>query len=87
MTRMLTIIGLLFATPAWPRDFDGTTHLSFTGIKLEASYLYANRKMVERLFDVYCENQFGKKGNLGQGACTKMLPLEANRCAVTGVCK
>jgi hypothetical protein len=87
MTRILSILALLFATPALARDFDSTTQMSFTGMRVDASYLYGNRKMVERLFSVYCENQFGKTGVLGQGACTKMLPLEANRCSARGNCQ
>ena len=47
MTRILSILALLFATPALARDFDSTTQMSFTGMQVDASYLYGNRRRVK----------------------------------------
>jgi len=87
MTRILTIIALLFATPAWAEDLDTSIQLKLSETRIEASYQYGNRLVAERLVGLYCREQFGKIGLLREGACTKMLPVEANRCIARGLCK
>jgi len=87
MIQMLTILMLLCATPAWARDLDTSIQLRLDEQKIEASYQHGNRGLAERLVNVYCLEQFGKSGNLQRGACTKMLPMEANRCIARGLCE
>jgi hypothetical protein len=87
MTRILTIIALLFATPAWAKDLDTSIQLKLSETRIEASYQYGNRLVAERLVGLYCREQFGRIGLLREGACTKMLPVEANRCIARGLCK
>tara|TARA_B100000963_G_scaffold222588_1_gene194080 strand:+ start:1889 stop:2152 length:264 start_codon:yes stop_codon:yes gene_type:complete len=87
MNRILTIVTLLCTTPAWAKDLDSFIQLRLSESKIEASYQYGNRGLAERLVNVYCQEQFGKSGNLQRGACTKMLPMEANSCIARGLCE
>lgn len=56
MTRILTIIALLFATPAWARDLDAI-QLKLSENEIQASYRYGNRDLAERLVNLYCQEQ------------------------------
>ncbi len=87
MNRILTVITLLFATPAWAKDLDSSIQLRLSESKIEASYHYGNRGLAERLVGIYCQEQFAKVGLLQKGACTRMLPMEANRCVARGSCE
>lgn len=87
MARILTLIALLFKTPAWAKDIDTSIQLKLSESRIEASYQYGDRGVAERLVGFYCRKQFGKVGLLREGACTKMLPLKANRCIARGLCK
>ena len=86
MTRILTIVALLFATPAWARDLDAI-QLKLSENEIQASYRYGNRDLAERLVNLYCQEQFKKVGLLEEGGCTRMLPIEANTCVARGLCK
>jgi len=86
MTRMLTIIALLFGTPACAKDLDAI-QLKLSENEIQASYKYGNRDLAERLVNLYCQKQFDKVGLLQEGGCTRMLPIEANTCMAKGVCK
>ena len=86
MTRILTIIALLFATSAWAKDLDAI-QLKLSENEIQASYKYGNRDLAERLVNLYCQKQFDKVGLLQEGGCTRMLPIEANTCMAKGVCK
>ena len=86
MTRILTIIALLFATPAWARDLDAI-QLKLSENEIQASYKYGNRDLAERLVNLYCQEQFNKAGLLQEGGCTRMLPIEANTCIARGLCE
>jgi hypothetical protein len=89
MTRILTIIALLSATPIGAKDAKedkDAMRLSFSQNDIEAAYRYDSRVLAEQLVGVYCQERFGKTGTLKEGACTKMLPLEANRCVARGMC-
>jgi hypothetical protein len=87
MARILTLIALLFVTPGWAKDIDTSIQLKLSESRIEASYQYGNRAVAERLVGFYCREQFGKVGLLWEGACTKMLPVKANRCIARGLCK
>jgi|TARA_B110000971_G_C20015410_1_gene503682 hypothetical protein len=87
MKLILTIIALLFAMPAWAKDIDISIQLKLSESRIEASYRYGDRVVAERLVGFYCREQFGKVGLLREGACTKMLPVKANRCIARGLCK
>ena len=86
MTRILTIIALLFATPAWARGLDAI-QLKLSENEIQASYKYGNRDLAERLVNLYCREQFNKVGLLQEGGCTRMLPIEANTCMARGLCQ
>lgn len=89
MTRILTIIAFLFTTPIGAKDAkDGkdALRLRFLQNDIEAAYRYGSRGLAEQLVGVYCQERFGKTGTLKEGACTKMLPLGANRCVARGMC-
>lgn len=87
LMRLVTILALLFAPPVWARDIDAAIHLSFLGDKISVSYRYDGRDIADSLVRFYCQNQFGKKADLGSGACTKMMPMEANPCKAGGLCQ
>ena len=86
MTRILTIIALLFATPAWAKDTNAI-QLKLSQNEIQASYKYGDRDLAERLVNFYCQEQFKKVGLLEEGGCTRMLPIEANTCMARGLCK
>ena len=86
MTRILTIIALLFATPAWAKDTNAI-QLKLSQNEIQASYKYGDRDLAERLVNLYCQVQFKKVGLLEEGGCTRMLPIEANTCMARGLCK
>lgn len=91
MTRLLSslwaILVLLLVTPVGARDVDVSTHINIIEKKFSVSYLHGARDTVEKLVAFYCQDQFGQKAELGPGACTKMLPIEANRCTARGACR
>lgn len=67
---------------------DETLRFSMTGNQITASYLYKDRAIVEQLAQHYCQKRFAMKARLNQpAACTKMLPMDINRCAIKGVCE
>ena len=86
MTRILTIIALLFATPAWAKDTNAI-QLKLSQNEIQAAYKYGDRDLAERLVNLYCQEQFKKVGLLEEGGCTRMLPIEANTCMARGLCK
>ena len=91
MTRIFSLIGailvVLFVMPAGARDINISTHINITEKRFSVSYLYDARDTVEKLVGFYCQDQYGQKAALGPGACTKMLPIEANRCTARGACQ
>jgi hypothetical protein len=87
MARILTLIALVFVTPALAKDIDTSIQLKLSESRMEASYRHGDRVVAERLVGFYCREQFGKVGLLREGACTKMLPVKANRCIARGLCK
>ena len=86
MTRILTIIALLSATTAWAKDLN-VIQLKLSESEIQASYKYGNRDLVERLVNLYCQEQFNKVGLLQESGCTRMLPIEANTCIARGLCE
>ena len=86
MTRILTIIALMSATPAWAKDLN-VIQLKLSENEIQASYKYGNRDLAERLVNLYCQEQFKKVGLLEEGGCTRMLPIEANTCMAKGLCE
>lgn len=87
LTRILSIIALLFTTPAWAGDMDASIQLKLSENQIQATYKYGNRGLAERLVSLYCQEQFNKVGLLQAGGCTRMLPIEANTCMARGLCK
>lgn len=87
LSPLWAILAVLLVTPVGARDVDVSTHINITEKQFSVSYLYQARDTVEKLVAFYCQDQFGQKAELGPGACTKMLPLEANRCTARGACQ
>jgi hypothetical protein len=92
MTHILILIALVMTTPISAKadqankDDKDVIRLSFSQNDIKAAYRYDSRGLAEQLVGVYCQERFGKTGILKEGACTKMLPLEANRCVARGMC-
>lgn len=86
MTRILTIIALLSATPAWAKDLNAI-QLKLSENEIQASYKYGNRDLAERLVNLYCQEKFNKAGLLQEGGCTRMFLIEANTCIARGSCE
>ena len=86
MIRILILIALVMTTPFSAKADKDAIRLSFSQNDIEAAYRYDSRGLAEQLVGIYCQERFGKTGILKEGACTKMLPLEANRCVARGMC-
>lgn len=78
-------LGMALAPLALAADEEMVVH--FDGTRISAAYIYTQRDMVAAMAAHYCRDRYGKKAELGPGACTKMLPLEANRCRAEAHCR
>lgn len=85
MLCVATLASAAYADPALATD--KTMTLDFAGERASAAYIYTKRELVEAMAEHYCRHRYGKKAVLGPGACTKMLPLEANRCRAEAICR
>ncbi|MCH1542851.1 MAG: hypothetical protein L7U45_07365 [Alphaproteobacteria bacterium] len=85
MLCVATLASAAYADPALATD--KTMTLDFAGERVSAAYIYTKRELVEAMAEHYCRHRYGKKAVLGPGACTKMLPLEANRCRAEAICR
>ena len=85
MLCVATLASAAYADPALATD--KTMTLDFAGERVSAAYIYTKRELVEAMAEHYCRHRYGKKAVLGLGACTKMLPLEANRCRAEAICR
>lgn len=82
----LMVLSLI--APARADNRDETLRFSMIGNQITASYLYKDRAIFEQLAQHYCHKRFAMKARLNKpAACTKMLPMEINRCAIKSVCE
>jgi len=66
---------------------DEALHFSATGNHITVSYLYKERRIAENMAQHYCAKRFASKARLKPAGCTKMLPMEINRCVMRGTCE
>lgn len=85
MLCVATLASAVYADPTVAAD--KPMALDFEGEQISAAYIYPKRDLVEAMAKHYCRHVYGKEAALGPGACTKMLPLEANRCRAQAVCR
>ncbi len=64
---------------------DEALHFSATGNHITVSYLYKERRIADNMAQHYCAERFASKARLKPAGCTKMLPMEINRCAIRGI--
>ena len=81
------IMYLACFTPSHAGGRDGALHFSATGNHITVSYLYKERRMAENMAQHYCAERFASKARLKPAGCTKMLPMEINRCVMRGTCE
>lgn len=84
MSRFVIFISLLALTPASARD---PINLTFTQSEIALAYLYGERDIAENMAAHYCRERYDKAVTFGPAACTKMMPMEANRCRAKGECQ
>ena len=81
------IVFFLSFVPSHAGARDEALNFSAIGKDLTVSYLYKERRIAENIAKHYCNERFNSKAQLEAAACTKMWPIEINRCAITGICE
>ncbi|MGB0478243.1 MAG: hypothetical protein ACPGJJ_02730 [Parvibaculales bacterium] len=81
------IMFFLSFAPSHAGGRDEALHFSATGNHLTVSYLYKERRISENMAQHYCAEFFASKARLEPAGCTKMLPMEINRCVMRGTCE